>query len=122
MTLYHHAAQTEQDRERFLQLGVQRQRILVTGNLKFDAALPEDFGARVAAAREKLQRILQESQALATVYQYQQRLSQLWERTAASQEVRLESLQEWIRQAEATGVDALAHFAQQLRGYTVQTR
>ena len=75
-----------------------------------------------SAAREKLQRILQESQALATVYQYQQRLSQLWERTAASQEVRLESLQEWIRQAEATGVDALAHFAQQLRGYTVQTR
>ncbi|MEJ2330151.1 MAG: fatty acid desaturase [Gammaproteobacteria bacterium] len=75
-----------------------------------------------SAAREKLQRILQESQALATVYQYQQRLSQLWERTAASQEARLESLQEWIRQAEATGVDALEHFAQQLRGYTVKTR
>lgn len=48
------AAQTEQDRERFLQLGVQRQRIVVTGNLKFDATLPEDFGERVAAAREKL--------------------------------------------------------------------
>lgn len=48
------AAQTEQDRERFLQLGVQRQRIVVTGNLKFDAALPEDFGERVAAARVKL--------------------------------------------------------------------
>jgi stearoyl-CoA desaturase (delta-9 desaturase) len=75
-----------------------------------------------SAAREKLQRILQESQALATVYQYQQRLGQLWERTAASQEARLESLQEWIRQAEATGVDALEHFAQQLRGYTVKTR
>ena len=75
-----------------------------------------------SAAREKLQRILQESQALATVYQYQQRLGQLWERTAASQEARLESLQEWIRQAEATGVDALEHFAHQLRGYTVKTR
>lgn len=75
-----------------------------------------------AAAREKLQRILQESQALATVYQYQQRLSQMWERTAASQEVRLESLQEWIRQAEATGVDALERFAHQLRGYTVKPR
>ena len=75
-----------------------------------------------AAAREKLQRILQESQALATVYQYQQRLSQMWERTAASQEVRLESLQEWIRQAEETGVDALERFAHQLRGYTVKPR
>ena len=48
------AAQTEQDRERFLQLGVQRQRIVVTGNLKFDAVLPEDFGERVAAVRVKL--------------------------------------------------------------------
>ncbi|MDX1346233.1 MAG: fatty acid desaturase [Sedimenticolaceae bacterium] len=75
-----------------------------------------------SAAREKLQRILQESQALATVYQYQQRLGQLWERTAASQEARLESLQEWIRQAETTGVEALEHFAHQLRGYTVKTR
>ncbi len=75
-----------------------------------------------SAAREKLQRILQESQALATVYQYQQRLGQLWERTAASQEARLESLQEWIRQAEATGVEALEHFAHQLRGYTVKTQ
>jgi len=48
------AAQSEQDRARFLQLGVQRQRIVVTGNLKFDAVLPEDFGERVAAARVKL--------------------------------------------------------------------
>jgi stearoyl-CoA desaturase (delta-9 desaturase) len=75
-----------------------------------------------AAAREHLQRILQESQALAVVYQYQQRLSEMWERTAASQESRLEALQEWIRQAEATGIDALETFAHQLRGYTVKTR
>ncbi|MEJ2308578.1 MAG: fatty acid desaturase [Gammaproteobacteria bacterium] len=75
-----------------------------------------------AAAREHLQRILQESQALAVVYQYQQRLSEMWERTAASQESRLEALQDWIRQAEATGIDALETFAHQLRGYTVKTR
>jgi len=48
------AAQTEQDAQRFLQLGVPRQRIAVTGNLKFDATLPADFHARVAAARAKL--------------------------------------------------------------------
>jgi stearoyl-CoA desaturase (Delta-9 desaturase) len=75
-----------------------------------------------STAREKLQRILQESQVLAVVYQYQQRLMQLWERTATSQEARLEALQEWIRQAEATGVDALESFAHQLRGYTVKPR
>ena len=71
-------------------------------------------------ARERLQRILAESQALELVYQYQQRLAELWERTAASQEARLESLQEWIRQAEATGVEALESFAHQLRGYSVK--
>ena len=75
-----------------------------------------------SAARERLQRILQESQALEVVYQYQQRLSQMWERTAASQEARLDALQEWIRQAEATGIEALESFAHQLRGYTVKTR
>ncbi|MFK7845561.1 MAG: fatty acid desaturase [Rhodothermales bacterium] len=74
------------------------------------------------AAREKLQRILQESQVLALVYQYQQHLTQMWERTATSQEARLEALQEWIRLAEATGVDALERFAHQLRGYTVKPR
>jgi stearoyl-CoA desaturase (delta-9 desaturase) len=73
-----------------------------------------------AAAREKLQRILQESQALAVVYQYQQRLSEMWERTASSQEARLEALQEWIGQAEKTGIEALESFAHQLRGYSVK--
>ena len=48
------AAQTEQDRERFLRLGAQRQRVVVTGNLKFDAVLPDDFGERVAAVRVRL--------------------------------------------------------------------
>ena len=75
-----------------------------------------------ASAREKLQRLLQESQTLETVYQYQERLAQMWERTAASQEARIAALQEWIRQAEETGVDALARFAHQLRGYSVVSR
>jgi stearoyl-CoA desaturase (delta-9 desaturase) len=75
-----------------------------------------------SAAREKLQRILHESQALSVVYQYQQQLTEMWERTAASQEMRLEALHDWIKQAETTGVEALEHFAHQLRGYTVKPR
>ncbi len=47
-------AQTEQDAERFLHLGAARQRVIVTGNLKFDASLPADFGERVAAVRARL--------------------------------------------------------------------
>jgi stearoyl-CoA desaturase (delta-9 desaturase) len=32
----------------------------------------------------------------------------------------LQSLQEWCRQAEATGIKALQEFAHFLRGYTLQ--
>ena len=71
-------------------------------------------------ARARLMKLLEESQTLATVHQYQERLQQLWGRTAASQEARLQALQEWIRQAESSGVDALQQFARGLRGYTLK--
>ena len=70
-------------------------------------------------ARERLQRILEQSQTLRTVYQYRQRLRDVWERTATSQESLLQSLQEWCRQAEASGISALQEFAQSLRGLTL---
>jgi len=73
-----------------------------------------------ANARRRLERLLDESQALTTVHQFQERLQQLWNRTAASQEARIEALQEWIKQAEASGVDALQKFAHNLRGYTLK--
>ena len=70
-------------------------------------------------ARERLLRVLDESRALATVHQFQERLQEIWGRTAASQESRLNALQEWIRQAEASGVDALQQFAHNMRGYSL---
>ncbi|HMT91813.1 fatty acid desaturase [uncultured Thiothrix sp.] len=66
-----------------------------------------------------LQQLLAGNQTLETVYQFQQRLLQLWERTTQSQETRLEAVQEWIAQAEKTRVVALAQFAQRLRGYSM---
>ncbi len=72
-----------------------------------------------ATAKARLQQILQESQVLETVYLYQQRLQQLWERTAISQEARLDAVQDWIVNAEKTGVIVLEKFAHRLRGYSV---
>ncbi|HPQ95208.1 MAG: fatty acid desaturase [Thiothrix sp.] len=63
--------------------------------------------------------ILARHQVLETVYQYQQRLQLLLERTAQSQESRLAALQEWVANAEQTGIDALEAFARRLRGYSV---
>jgi len=51
----HIGAQSAQDAGRFQRLGVQPQRITVTGNLKFEAALAPDFPERVASARSRLE-------------------------------------------------------------------
>lgn len=71
------------------------------------------------SARERLQHLLSESQVLTTVYQFQQNLQHLWERTANNQEARLAALQEWVTKAEQTGIQRLEEFAQRLKGYRV---
>jgi stearoyl-CoA desaturase (delta-9 desaturase) len=73
------------------------------------------------ASRERLAQLLQRSQTLAVVVDHRKRLQDLWDRTAASQEAMLQSLQEWCRQAEASGIRALAEFARSLRHYTLQS-
>jgi stearoyl-CoA desaturase (delta-9 desaturase) len=73
-----------------------------------------------ARGRERLAQLLERSPTLATVVDYRRRLQDVWERTAASQDALLQSLQDWCRQAEATGIRALAEFAQSLRSYTLQ--
>ena len=72
-----------------------------------------------ARARAALQQILEESQVLETVYQYQQRLQQLWERNSETQEARMKEVQDWVSNAEKTGIEALEQFAQRLRGYSL---
>lgn len=72
------------------------------------------------AARDRLQAVLNSSQALHTVYQYQRRLRELWNRAAGTHENLLQALQEWCRQAEATGIKSLQDFARSLRNYALQ--
>lgn len=83
--------------------------------------LLQEEGRLDEAARRRLQQVLERSQNLRTVYQFRQRLQEVWERTATSQEQLLKSLQEWCHQAEATGIAALEEFSQQLRGYSLKT-
>jgi stearoyl-CoA desaturase (delta-9 desaturase) len=87
-------------------LARQAQRLLAADENRLDSA-----------ARARLDEILQKSQVLATVHQYRDRLQGIWERTATSQEALLQALQEWCREAEATGIKALADFSRSLRGY-----
>ena len=71
-------------------------------------------------AQQRLEQTLAESHALRVVHEFSQRLEQVWKEKTASQEVLLHALQEWCRQAEATGIEALEEFARRVRGYTLQ--
>jgi len=66
--------------------------------------------------RRNLENLLAQSRELQVVYQFREQLRQIWERNAPSQEVLLRQLQDWCRQAEATGIQALEGFSRQLRG------
>jgi len=70
--------------------------------------------------RQRLAQALEHSHPLTLVYQFKRRLQALWSERSATQEALVASLQEWCRQAEETGIAALAEFAVSLRRYTLQ--
>ena len=69
---------------------------------------------------ENLNSILHENLQLKVVYEYQQRLKELWNRNYKSHESMLRALAEWCREAEKTGIRVLEEFAFSLRGYALQ--
>lgn len=69
--------------------------------------------------REELESTLKLNERLETVYQFRQRLQELWKRSSMTQEALLKALQEWCAQAEASGIRVLQEFAQTLRSYTL---
>jgi stearoyl-CoA desaturase (delta-9 desaturase) len=71
-------------------------------------------------SKSVLETVLRASQSLKTVYSHKQRLQEIWKRSNLSQESLLHALQEWCRQAEATGIQVLRDFAFRLRGYVRQ--
>ena len=60
---------------------------------------------------------LSTSETLNTVYELQSELQEIWHKAGASQEALLQALQDWCKQAEATGIVCLQEFADKLRGY-----
>jgi stearoyl-CoA desaturase (delta-9 desaturase) len=71
------------------------------------------------ASRKWLDTVLENNGTLKTVYVMKQKLQDVWQRSATTQEHLLQALQEWCREAEATGIEALRHFSQKLRTYTL---
>lgn len=69
--------------------------------------------------KQYLSDILKRNQSLKAVYEYRQRLQAIWDKTTASQKELIEALQEWCRQAESSGIEALRSFANNLKTYTL---
>ena len=74
-----------------------------------------------AVSRSRLEEMLQHNHSMQVVYEFSQRLQALWNEKTASHEKLLQSLRKWCEEAEATGIEALQEFAQNLRCYTLQT-
>lgn len=70
-------------------------------------------------ASQRLRAFIAQRPNLATVYEYRQRLRAVYERTGQSSDAMLESLRQWCVEAEASGIEALAQFADRLKGYAL---
>jgi stearoyl-CoA desaturase (delta-9 desaturase) len=70
-------------------------------------------------SRERLQDEVKQRPLLATVCEFRTRLAGVLERGNSGTEAMLASLQEWCREAEATGIRTLQEFAARLRGYSL---
>ena len=73
-----------------------------------------------AAARRRLEEVLDHNHTMRIVYEFSQRLQSLWNEKSATREGLLLALRTWCEQAEATGIAALQEFARSMRTYTLQ--
>ena len=80
-------------------------------------ALLRDESLLDETGRRCLGMVLGHSQALATAVEYRQRLQAIWQQAASHPEKALQALQQWCREAEASGNRYLQNFARQLAGY-----
>jgi stearoyl-CoA desaturase (delta-9 desaturase) len=67
--------------------------------------------------QQQLAAVLTQSRPLNVVYQFRLKLQEIWAKSAATQKELVESLEDWCRQAEATGIEALKDFVKQLKAY-----
>lgn len=82
---------------------------------KAKAALVRAESLLDAKAKLRLKEALENSHALKQVYQYQQALMAVWDKTSLTHKELMEVLQQWCQQAELSGQEALRRFALQLK-------
>ena len=73
------------------------------------------------ADKERLTALLENSQSLQVVHDFQEKLKDLWQKTSSSTEELVHDLREWCVQAEKTGIKSLQDFAMLIRSQVPQT-
>lgn len=72
--------------------------------------------------RKRLELFLARTQQLKVAYQFRKKLQDIWAKTTASQKELMEALQDWCKQAEASGIKCLQDFVGYLQSYTVSLK
>ena len=72
-------------------------------------------------ARQRLRDLLATNAALQTVYEFRERLNELWSGAHTSNERLLQQLRTWIADAEASGVAVLQQYARSISGAAIGT-
>ena len=64
--------------------------------------------------------MLAHSQALKVIYEKRLALQLIWARTSANGHDMLEAMKQWVHDAEASGIQSLRDFAEQLKTYSLR--
>ena len=83
--------------------------------------LRREEGLLSPRATSRLHALLDKYEQLRVVYSYRQSLQSIWLKTASSQKELIDSLQQWCKQAEESGLDVLRQFSEHLKGYVPKT-
>lgn len=68
----------------------------------------------------RIQRMLEDSQALKVIYEKRLDLQQIWVKTSSNGHEMLEAIKQWVADAEASGIQSLRDFAEQLKTYSLR--
>lgn len=71
-------------------------------------------------SKEQLAKVISEHRTVQVVYQFKERLQDIWRQTAHKEQELLEALQKWCQEAEATGISALSDFVTYLKSVSLK--
>jgi len=68
----------------------------------------------------RIQTMLEHSQALKVIYEKRLALQQIWVKTSSNGHDMLAAIKDWVHEAEASGIQSLRDFADQLKTYSLR--